>query len=751
MKAQLLIATGELAGKVLYLAEGQALKVGRTFHNDLSLNDPGVSREHAVFSYDGIVLSLKDLQSRNGTQVNRQKVAECLLNSGDEVQIGSTVIQVTTDVAEEEVAAAPPSELPLEGIRPEDEPVSTASDAALVTVTPGLAGPEAFTEATAERLPPELAAAAAEQEFLETHPTCVQCGRMIARREVGGGQVTRTDKGFICADCRVPGLGRVIGQYRLMELLNEGTTGRIFKAEHVTIKRQVAVKILLERLTFKESAKLRFLREARAGAALNHPNIVNMFDAGEQDGAFYLVMELVEGPNLQKLIQNEGALAPGRALQIAIQVARALEYAHGKGIVHRDIRPVNILIAPGDKAKLIDIGTAKWIEATGAGSLTKPGVAFGDFNYLAPELLRSEAQADANGDLFSLGVTLYMMLTGTTPYTANSIGEALERLKSGSVPPPSFSNPKLPEVLDGLVLRLMNLDPRKRAASAGALVEEMTELYARTFDDSFIRQSYQEEAEEEEDTGAPSEMKSDLLLARDIQSKLVPARIPDLPGYDLGKVYRPAKDVGGDYLDFFPVDKHQYAVIIADVSGKGVSGAMVMVMVRSVFKMVALLGKSPAETVVQANKILSKDIKKGMFVTLVYGILDTAKHMLRYANAGHNHPIFFRARSREVQMLRSPGMVLGISTSQVFEKTVEEFAVRLEPGDQIVLYTDGVTEAKDDEGQDFGNAMTLDMIRASAEGGSTHVVRTLMEGIAAHRGQAQQSDDITIFAIGRQA
>ncbi len=748
MKAQLLIATGELAGKVLYLAAGQNLGVGRTFNNDVALNDPGVSREHAVFSYDGLLLTVKDLKSRNGIFVNQEKVDAAILQSGDKVTIGSTVFEASTDVSEAQVIEAPPSEMPLEGIRSADAEADAAgSDAHLVAVT---GRPQVFDEATAESIPPGVSAMAAQMQFIESHTQCMQCGRMLGRREMETGAAVKVEGYWVCPDCVRPEIGRVIGQYRIIALIADGKTGRVFKAEHVTIKRVVAIKILLERLASKESVKLRFLREARAGAQLNHPNIVNMFDAGEDKGAYYLVMEHVEGPNLQKLLDSEGAIAPARALPIAAQVARALEYAHGKGIVHRDVRPANILIAPGDRAKLFDIGTAQWIEATGVGSLTQPGVAFGDFSYLAPELLKTGVPADSLVDVFSLGATLYTMLTGKPPFQARSIGEAIQLIKSGSVPPPSFANPGVPEALDGLIARLMSLDPAQRAPSAAALADELTEIHARLFAPQGGPRSPTGAEEDEADASrAPSEAQADMRLARDIQSKLVPARIPNLTGYDVAKVYRPAKDVGGDYLDFFPIEKERYAVIIADVSGKGVSGAMVMMMVRSVFKMVSLLNRRPAETIIQANKILAKDIKKGMFVSLIYGILDTSRQVLHFANAGHNLPVYYTTRKRKVMLLRSPGMVLGINTSHIFHSTIEEFAVRFEPGDKLVLYTDGVNEAKDDDGQDFGNENMMAIIRASSEGDSDHVVRTLMEGIAAHRGGAQQSDDITILSIGR--
>lgn len=742
-KAQLVIATGELAGKVIYLAEGQKLTVGRAFTNDLSINDPGASREHATFDFTRALLAVRDLKSRNGILVNRQKVPAAFLLAGDEVTVGTTVFKVGAEVTEVAVIGAPPTDMPLEGLA--NSGSTGGTEFGVAGATDDGAAPDLFHGAHAEELPQELGAMAAEFQFLETHPNCTQCGGVVGKREIAAGKARRESTGFLCSECASADLGRTIGAYQLTALISAGQTGKIFRAEHTTIRKVVAIKILRGQVAGQEEAKLRFLREARTGAALNHPNIVQMFDAGEQQGTFYLVMELVDGRNLDRVLLEDGPLPPGRALQVAIQVARALDYAHGKGIVHRDVRPHNILLAAEDRVKLIDIGTAQWMDAAVGGAGTQPGAVYGDFDFLAPEQLRPEPKADPLADLYALGATLYALLTGHPPFHANTAADALRKAEKRTIPAPSFSNPKVPDALDQLILRLLNLEPAQRCDSAASLVEELSDLYGRLFDDSFLRKSLDEPAP----TAAKTEEQEDLRMARDIQSKLVPARIPELPGWDLAKIYKPAKNVGGDYLDFFPVDKNRHAVIIADVSGKGISGAMVMVMVRQVFRMVALLGKSPAETIIHANKSLAKDFKKGMFVSLIYGVLDTDRRVLHYANAGHNHPVYFNARRRDVRMLRSGGMVLGINSSQVFENSLDEFAVRFEAGDRLVLYTDGVNEAKDEAGADFGNAAMLDVIQTASEGGaaSSHVVRTLIEAVGAHRAGARQSDDITVFAL----
>ena len=236
--------------------------------------------------------------------------------------------------------------------------------------------------------------------------------RTVARSLVRMGVLTRFQAELLLVG---RSSGFVLGQYRILDELGQGGMGRVFKAEHITMGRTVALKVLAPRHTKTAKARQLFLREVRAAGKLMHPNIVTAHDANETDGRHYLVMEYIDGPNLDQLVRDRGPLPVGLACDIVRQVASALQCAYEAGMVHRDIKPSNVLLqrtgtalSSGYVVKIVDFGLACLAES-GQGTENAKNVVLGTPDYLSPEQARNQHPVDIRSDLYSLGCTLYFL------------------------------------------------------------------------------------------------------------------------------------------------------------------------------------------------------------------------------------------------------------------------------------------------------------------------------------------------------
>ncbi len=211
----------------------------------------------------------------------------------------------------------------------------------------------------------------------------------------------------------------------------------------------------------------------------------------------------------------------------------------------------------------------------------------------------------------------------------------------------------------------------------------------------------------------------DLQIARDIQRILLPSQPPPIDGFDIAGINIPARQVSGDYFDYIKVDDDRLGVVIADVSGKGVPASLIMAICRSVLRAEARLGQSPAEVLRKVNRQLYPDIKEDMFISMAYVILDHKNNHVTLSRGGHDAPLLYRAATGEVEVLKPPGMALGIDNGDVFDRITGDLSVPLERDDCLVLYTDGVTEMLDANGDEFGPERMVRSVRASASARST--------------------------------
>jgi serine/threonine-protein kinase len=259
-------------------------------------------------------------------------------------------------------------------------------------------------------------------------------------------------------------------RYRLIRQIGSGGMAEVYLAYDEVLEREVAFKVLDRKQAENREAVERFRREARNAASLSHMNIVSIHDRGHtEDGTYYLVMEYMEGGTLEDLIQQEGPLSPQRATEIALQVARALQEAHEKGVIHRDIKPQNILLSNSGEAKVADFGIARAATAT---TMTQAGSVMGTVHYMSPEQALGES-ATSRSDLYSLGVVLYEMLTGELPYDAETPAGVVMKHVGGLSRSAREANPEVPEELDAITARLLSRDPDDRYPEANALVEEL--------------------------------------------------------------------------------------------------------------------------------------------------------------------------------------------------------------------------------------------------------------------------------------
>jgi serine/threonine-protein kinase len=265
--------------------------------------------------------------------------------------------------------------------------------------------------------------------------------------------------------------GTLSGRYETGERLGSGGMSNVYKATDRILERTVAVKILAEHLSDDERFVARFRREALAVAKLIHPNIVQVYDTGIDDGRHYIVMEYVEGRSGAQILQRNGPIEPEPAAEIGIQACAGLDYAHRRGIIHRDVKPGNLMVVGGPvgggemTVKLTDFGIARAIEQT---RITQVGSVVGTAAYLAPEQVRGEEATPAT-DVYALGVVLYQFLTGRLPYEGSSLAELAVRQQNERPLPPSAYDSEVPEPLGAVVLRALEGDPNRRYASAEEL------------------------------------------------------------------------------------------------------------------------------------------------------------------------------------------------------------------------------------------------------------------------------------------
>ena len=248
--------------------------------------------------------------------------------------------------------------------------------------------------------------------------------------------------------------------------------------------------------------------------------------------------------------------------------------------------------------------------------------------------------------------------------------------------------------------------------------------------------------------GEKKRLDHEIEVAREIQRVLLPSTAPYIPGFSCSAVNIPAQQVSGDYFDFIKVDDEHWGVVVADVSGKGVPASLIMTMCRSVLRSLAPGRMSPARVLGDLNRQLFPDMGEDMFITMLYLILDRSG-TVTLARAGHETPLLWRAAAQQSEMIDSPGMALGIDAGDTFDEVIRDVTVALEPQDTLVAYTDGINEALDDEGNEFGQDQLRDVLQAAGSSSVDHLVTAIVDRVQQFSSGHPQNDDITLAAVRR--
>ena len=271
-------------------------------------------------------------------------------------------------------------------------------------------------------------------------------------------------------------VGKTFSHYRIGEVLAQGHSGVVFHARDTENRNPVALKVLWPQLS-ESKHRQRFVRAMKTVMPLRHPNLISVLGAGRAEGCCWIAMEYVEGESLTQVIQRigtAGMLDWRYGLRVAIHVARALELAHGKHIVHRNITPMNIMVTARDKiAKLGDLMLAKALEGEHAEAITGAGELLGDVRYMSPERTQRRATMDERSDIYSLGATVYALLTGRPPFDGGSLAGTVKKIRESEPPRPKKSQLAIPDLFEGVVMRMLAKRPDDRFTTAGDLLNDL--------------------------------------------------------------------------------------------------------------------------------------------------------------------------------------------------------------------------------------------------------------------------------------
>lgn len=407
------------------LAPGRLLVIGRSVDCDLSVDESSVSRRHATLAVVDGALHVADLGSSHGLTLRGAKVAEARLRAGETVQLGGVALQLRGFEPPAVVAAAP-------------------AVAALLAAHGATPWPPATDAAQPARQPAQSAARPA--------PPPPPSSSVDAVAAASGPELA---------------VGDTLGGYRILGRLGAGGYATVYRAEQVQLGREVALKVLrADGAEAGPDAVAAFLREARAAAALADPRLVQVFDLGDDRGQRFLSMELLRGGSLADAMRRDGPVPWRALLPILRDVAGALQVAHKAGLVHRDVKPANILLTDERRAKLADLGLVR--AAGGAGDRV------GTAAYMAPEQL-TDAPVDGRADVYALGCTVWHALTGAPPFQG-TVKEVVRR-KRTETPPPLPPRLGVPATFERLLReRMLAIDPAARFASAGEVLDELDRI-----------------------------------------------------------------------------------------------------------------------------------------------------------------------------------------------------------------------------------------------------------------------------------
>lgn len=461
MNWELQIIEGPSVGYQKLINKPGRLLIGRDSTCDLPLPDPSLSRRHCLIEFGSDDVKLIDLGSRNGTFVNGQKIQEIPIHVTDKIRVGKHILQV------------------VEADAGTCDPTRAKAPEVLICSQCGQPIPPAdIKERKTTRRGNNFYCAKCISQGIEVRPSAKVTQRMEDFRKVATVSLTdpsqipqasassgpaKTNAPDVAEPSPAPPLfPKYIGNYEILEILGEGGMGLVYKARHTFLDTLVALKVIKEEMTQHSEIVERFIQEAKLGAKLKHPNIIIIYDAGQADKIFFISMEFFSCRDLSSVIKKDGPMPYPRVLQFAIQIADALDYAHKHGVIHRDVKPSNVLVSTtSELAKLGDFGLAKAWQSASAQQLTASGQTLGTIQYISPEQLEDSRNVDPQTDIFSLGASLYFMLAGVPPFGQEPIGKVIHNILHND--PPHL--PNIPSEMETVLLKSMAKQRKSRFAS----------------------------------------------------------------------------------------------------------------------------------------------------------------------------------------------------------------------------------------------------------------------------------------------
>jgi len=434
MSLKLHVVKGKEPGQVIVVPDDAKVVIGRK-NADVCLDDQLLSRQHMKVELRAGQALIADMGSSNGTFLNGDKISESRLAHGDKIKIGGHILHV-----------------------------EIASGAA------GAAGAQAAAQAGVQAI---LDAPLARRETV----FCARSGRAIPideARNVGGLPVSE--------DCveGAPLPEGIIEGFKIVARIADGRLGPIYKARHLALMKYVTLRVLRSDFATDERRLKRFAREAKIGGRLHHPSIVELYDAAQSHGHYYMTLELVDGETLEERMLTARPDSK-ETLRIGARIADALRYAFDSfKVVHRNVKPSNIFLSKKGEVKLGDFGLCRSLDpAENVGEATGTGEVWGTLPYLAPEQLEDARSADQRADIYGLGATLYHAITGARPFEAASLPEMFERIRTGTLDPAEkVAGKACPRALSQVIARCMERDKARRFQSAGELLQALTALGA---------------------------------------------------------------------------------------------------------------------------------------------------------------------------------------------------------------------------------------------------------------------------------
>lgn len=415
-KYRLIVVQGKQKGEFLDLEEGKEFFLGRKRDCELFLQDDLLSRKHCRLFFKDGNLFVEDMKSLNGTLVNGNPIQTCPLAFGDIISIGEHLLKC------EGIDAVPSTDNP-------------------------------------------------------TQILCCRCGEIIA--------YPQAKPPYICARCyynyskmkeRSQAFG-TFGHYEIQSLLGEGGIGSVYFAVDTRSGERLAIKILKENSAAMESYRRRFEREGKIYTKLSHPNLIRMYEAGKINNSLYIAMEYITGQNLHEYVGRMGPLKSDLALKILKDAAEGIAYAHEASVIHRDIKPGNILIGTNLEIKVVDFGLGKVIDSASMTEFTSEGSGLGSLMYASPEQIVDARNATELTDIYGLGATLYFIITATHPFAASTPAETLLKIQNGQLDYHVVSKNTPPKVL-AMIDKCLRVNPLHRYPKVRDLIKEMEQILA---------------------------------------------------------------------------------------------------------------------------------------------------------------------------------------------------------------------------------------------------------------------------------